>query len=175
MQQNLLTFLQATVALLTLRITAQGQPERLTAVLDASASIVVAGELDYFTHAFLKTNGIKESTIRSRSELFTVSEFTDNRFFISENEIRSDGTSSRAIQLTTQADHKTFSGTNQICDFQPSTGATGRGLFKLTEQRWSWTSKTRSLTGFISSIKREVQCNHMGEFYSYPDEAVAMA
>jgi hypothetical protein len=106
MQQNLLTFLQATVALLTLRITAQGQPERLTAVPDASASIVVAGELDYFTHAFLKTNGIEESTIRSRSVLFTVSEFADNRFFISGNEFRNDGPSARASQLTIQADHK---------------------------------------------------------------------
>ena len=118
MQQNLRTFLLASVVLLTLGIAAQGQPDRVTPVPDGSTNFVTAGNLVYFPSgdSLLRTNGTEVGTVLLRSG-FT-SAFTDMTgfkgmlFFISGNELwRSDGTPSGTIQLTIKSELKIFSGT----------------------------------------------------------------
>lgn len=134
MRKNLRTFLQATAILLTLGISAQAQPTRVTAVANASSNFFTAGDLVYFTvdGALWRTDGTEAGTIVLRSGFTSLSAFTEFNnmlIFISGNELwRSDGTPGGTVMLTTKSELQILQATNQLLFFSASDAARWRSV-----------------------------------------------
>ena len=137
MQQNLLNFLQATVVLLTLGITAQAQPKLVTQIPEASTNFVAAGEFVYFSSndSLLRTDGTSRATIFLKSgfsRMFSqATDFNGMLFFVVGDQLwRSDGTPAGTLLLITRNGLDILEGLGSLLFFRASDAATGIELYK---------------------------------------------
>lgn len=137
MKKHVRLFLQTTVILLIIGITAQAQPTVVTEIPKGSFNLVKAGEFVYFVSgdSLLRTDGTDAGTIFLKSgfntRLSALTEFNSMLFFIAGNELwRSDGTPDGTIQLATKSELDILSGIGGTLFFQGSDATTGLELYK---------------------------------------------